>query len=42
MLQSGLDVSPIITHRYGIGDYRQAFEVMNSGRSGKVILDWAA
>ena len=42
MLQSGLDVSPIITHRYGIGDYRQAFDVMNSGRSGKVILDWAA
>jgi threonine 3-dehydrogenase len=42
MLQSGLDVSPIITHRYGIDDYRQAFEVMNSGRSGKVILDWAA
>jgi len=42
MLQSGLDVSPIITHRYGIGDYREAFEVMNSGRSGKVILDWAA
>jgi threonine 3-dehydrogenase len=41
MLQSGLDVSPIITHRYGIGDYRQAFEVMNSGRSGKVILEWA-
>jgi len=42
MLQSGLDVSPIITHRYGIDDFRQAFEVMNSGRSGKVILDWAA
>jgi threonine 3-dehydrogenase len=42
MLQSGLDVTPIITHRFTIGDYRQAFEVMNSGRSGKVILDWAA
>jgi len=42
MLQSGLDVSPIITHRFPVEDYRQAFEVMNSGRSGKVILDWAA
>jgi len=42
MLQSGLDVSPIITHRFPVDDYRQAFEVMNSGRSGKVILDWAA
>jgi threonine 3-dehydrogenase len=42
MLQSGLDVSPIITHRFAIGDYQRAFETMNSGRSGKVILDWAA
>jgi threonine 3-dehydrogenase len=42
MLQSGLDITPIITHRFAIDDYRQAFEVMNSGRSGKVILDWAA
>jgi len=42
MLQSGLDVTPVITHRFAIDDYRQAFETMNSGRSGKVILDWAA
>lgn len=42
MLQSGLDVMPVITHRFAIGDYQQAFETMNSGRSGKVILDWAA
>jgi len=42
MLQSGLDVTPIITHRFAIGDYQRAFETMNSGRSGKVILDWAA
>lgn len=41
MLQSGLDVSPIITHRYGIDDYLEAFEVMCSGQSGKVIMDWA-
>jgi threonine 3-dehydrogenase len=42
MLQSGLDVSPIITHRYALADYREGFEVMRSGQSGKVILDWAA
>ncbi len=42
MLQSGLDVAPVITHRFPVGDYQQAFEVMNTGRSGKVILDWAA
>jgi len=42
MLQSGLDVTPIITHRFAIGEYERAFETMNSGRSGKVILDWAA
>jgi threonine 3-dehydrogenase len=42
MLQSGLNVRPVITHRLGIGDYREGFEIMNSGKSGKIILDWAA
>ena len=42
MLQSGLDLLPIITHHYGIGQYEQAFATMRSGNSGKVILDWAA
>jgi len=42
MLQSGLDVRPVITHRLGINDYRKGFEIMDSGKSGKVILDWAA
>ena len=42
MLQSGLDISPIITHRFPIADFRTGFEVMRSGQSGKVILDWAA
>ncbi|MEL6448918.1 MAG: L-threonine 3-dehydrogenase [Pseudomonadota bacterium] len=42
MLQSGLDLSPMITHRFAVDDYREAFEVMDSGESGKVILDWAA
>ena len=41
MLQSGLDVSPVITHRFPFTEYETAFDVMLSGRSGKVILDWA-
>ena len=40
MIQAGLDISPIITHRYDIKDYQEAFDVMRSGQSGKVILDW--
>ena len=41
MLMSGLDVSPMVTHRYAATDYQEAFEVMRSGQSGKVILDWS-
>ncbi|RJQ58549.1 MAG: L-threonine 3-dehydrogenase [Desulfobacteraceae bacterium] len=40
MIQSGLDISPVITHRFHYTDYSAAFEVMRSGRSGKVVLDW--
>ena len=40
MLQSGLDISPIITHQYGIEDFQTGFETMLSGQSGKVILHW--
>jgi len=40
MLESGLDISPVITHRYSHRDYEQAFAVARSGKSGKVILDW--
>lgn len=40
MLESGLDISPVITHRFCWHDYEQGFEVMRSGESGKVILDW--
>ena len=40
MLQGGLDISEIITHRFDIRDYEKGFEAMNSGKSGKVILDW--
>jgi len=40
MLQSGLDISPIITHRFPYQEYEKAFEIMASGNSGKVILSW--
>ncbi|ANO51595.1 L-threonine 3-dehydrogenase [Woeseia oceani] len=40
MLQSGLSIEPIITHRYAADDYQEAFELMESGQSGKIILDW--
>jgi threonine 3-dehydrogenase len=41
MLTSGLDVSPVLTHRFAAEDYIKAFETMRSGQSGKVVLDWA-
>ena len=40
MLQSGLDISPVITHRYDFRDFQQGFDAMKSGESGKVILTW--
>jgi threonine 3-dehydrogenase len=40
MIQSGLDISPVITHRYHYTEYQKAFEVMTSGSSGKVVLGW--
>jgi len=40
MLENGLDVRPVITHRFPVAEYRSGFEAMLSGRSGKVVLDW--
>ena len=40
MLQGGLDISGIITHRMDITEFEKGFEAMNSGKCGKVILDW--
>lgn len=40
MLESGLDLSPVLTHQFKVDDYETAFEIMRSGNSGKVILDW--
>jgi threonine 3-dehydrogenase len=41
MLQSGLDISPIITHHFPIDEFEKGFEVMRSGKSGKVVLEWS-
>ena len=40
MLESGLDITPVITHRFSWRDYEKGFEVMRLGEAGKVILDW--
>jgi threonine 3-dehydrogenase len=40
MVQSGLDLSPVITHRYSYAEFEKGFDAMNGGRSGKVILNW--
>ena len=40
MLQNGLDVNGVITHRLDVADFARGFEQMKSGRSGKVVLDW--
>jgi threonine 3-dehydrogenase len=40
MVQSGLDVTPVITNRFDYTEYKEAFELMKSGNSGKIILNW--
>ncbi len=40
MLENGLDIRKVITHRFAVDDFREGFEVMRSGQSGKVVLDW--
>jgi threonine 3-dehydrogenase len=40
MLQSGLDIRPAITHRFGFRDFEAAFAAARSGDSGKVIMRW--
>jgi len=40
MLESGLNISPVITHRFHVDDFQQGFDAMLSGKAGKVILDW--
>jgi threonine 3-dehydrogenase len=40
MLENGLDVRPVITHRFKVDEFREGFETMRGGLSGKVVLDW--
>jgi threonine 3-dehydrogenase len=40
MLSSGLNISPVITHRFSADDYQQAFDIMEQGNCGKIILNW--
>ena len=41
LLDSGLDISPVITHRFHYSDFEKGFEAMQKGQSGKVILNWS-
>lgn len=40
MIRAGLDVAPVITHRYPFTEFQAAFDTMRSGQAGKVVLDW--
>ena len=40
MIQSGLDISPVITHRFHFTEFQKGFDLMRSGKSGKIVLDW--
>ena len=42
LIQTGLDITPVITHRFAVGEFHQAFELMAAGKSGKIVLDWDA
>jgi threonine 3-dehydrogenase len=41
MIRTGLDITPVITHRFPYTDFEEGFRVMRSGESGKVILNWS-
>jgi threonine 3-dehydrogenase len=42
LLQSGLNIDAIVTHHFPVQEFKQGFETMGSGKSGKVILDWSS
>jgi threonine 3-dehydrogenase len=42
LLQTGLDITPVITHHFPVHEFQRGFETMGSGQSGKIILDWTA
>jgi len=41
MVRMGLDIRPVITHRFHYTEFEKGFAAMDSGRSGKVLLDWS-
>jgi threonine 3-dehydrogenase len=42
LIQSGLDITPVITHRFAFKDFQQGFDLMRAGKSGKIVLNWEA
>jgi threonine 3-dehydrogenase len=42
LLESGVDIKPLITHRFDFSDYQQGFDAMISGKAAKVVLDWTS
>jgi threonine 3-dehydrogenase len=40
LIQSGLDISPVITHRFHYTEFQKGFDIMKSGQSGKIVLNW--
>jgi threonine 3-dehydrogenase len=42
MLESGVDIAPVITHRFAYNDFLEGFDAMISGQTGKVVLDWTS
>ena len=40
LIQSGLDITPVITHRFPCTDFQEGFRLMRTGQSGKIVLDW--
>ena len=40
MLQSGLDVASVVTHRFPVDEFKKAFEVVSGGECGKVVIEW--
>jgi threonine 3-dehydrogenase len=41
LIQSGLDISPVITHRFHYSDFEKGFAAMKTGSAGKVVLKWS-
>jgi threonine 3-dehydrogenase len=41
LIQSGLDISPVITHRFPYTEFKEGLELMKSGNSGKIVLNWS-